>query len=136
MTKSAELSVIIVNWNGGELLRRCVESLVASPPSLAYEVIVVDNRSSDDSVARLRGSEAARSLGLRLRVVENGENLGFGRANNQAFKLTDAPLVFLLNPDTEVTPGSVDALVDAVRSDERVGMVGPKLLNEIGRAHV
>lgn len=103
---SAELSFIIVNWNGGELLRRCVESVAASPPSVAYEVVVVDNDSSDESVARLRESEAAHSLGERLRVVENRENLGFGRANNQAFKLTSAPLIFLLNPDTEVTRGA------------------------------
>lgn len=133
---SAELSVIVVNWNGGELLRRCVESLTASPPSVAYEVIVVDNNSSDESIARLRESDAARSLGERLRVVENEENLGFGRANNQAFKLTDAPLLLLLNPDTEVTKGSVDTLVEALRSDGRTGMVGPKLLNADGSVQV
>lgn len=133
---SAELSVIIVNWNGGELLRRCVESLTASPPSAAYEVIVIDNNSSDESVARLRESEAARTLGERLRVVENEDNLGFGRANNQAFKLTGAPLLFLLNPDTEVTPGAVDRLVAVVRSGGRVGMAGPKLLNEDGSVQV
>lgn len=133
---SAELSVIIVNWNGGELLRRCVESVVASPPSLAFEVIIIDNNSSDESLSRLRESEAARSLGERLRVVENEDNLGFGRANNQAFKLTGAPLLFLLNPDTEVTRGSIDTLVAAVRSDERVGMTGPKLLNADGSVQV
>jgi GT2 family glycosyltransferase len=133
---SAELSVIIVNWNGGELLRRCVESLAASPPSVAYEVIIIDNDSSDDSVARLRESESARALGSELRIVENEENLGFGRANNQAFKLTDAPLVFLLNPDTEVTRGSVDTLVEAVRSGVRTGMAGPKLLNADGSVQV
>jgi GT2 family glycosyltransferase len=133
---SAELSVIIVNWNGGELLRRCVESVAASPPSVPYEVVVVDNDSSDESVALLRGSETARALGERLRVVKNGENLGFGRANNQAFRLTSAPLIFLLNPDTEVTPGSIDTLVAAVRSGERVGMAGPKLLNADGSVQV
>ena len=133
---SAELSVIIVNWNGGELLRRCVESVAASPPSVTYEVIVIDNNSSDESVARLRESEAARALGESLRVVENEENLGFGRANNQAFRLTGAPLIFLLNPDTEVTPGSVDTLVAAVRSSESVGMAGPKLLNADGSVQV
>jgi GT2 family glycosyltransferase len=133
---SAELSVIIVNWNGGELLRRCVESLVASPPSVSYEVIVVDNNSSDESLARLRESDAARTLGESLRVVENEENRGFGRANNQAFPLTRAPLLFLLNPDTEVTPGSVDRLVAAVRSEERIGVAGPKLLNADGSVQV
>ena len=133
---SAELSVIIVNWNGGDLLRRCVESLATSPPSLAYEVIVIDNKSSEESIARLRVCDAARGLGPRLRVVENEENLGFGRANNQAFTLTSAPLLFLLNPDTEVTPGSVDRLVATVRSGARVGMAGPKLLNEDGSVQV
>jgi GT2 family glycosyltransferase len=132
----AELSVIIVNWNGGDLLRRCVESLAASPPSVPFEVIVVDNDSSDDSVARLRASGAASALGGRLRVVESGENLGFGRANNRAFALTRAPLLFLLNPDTEVTPGSVDRLVASVRSGARVGAAGPKLLNADGSLQV
>lgn len=133
---SAELSVIIVNWNGGELLRRCVESLAAAPPSVPFEVVVIDNDSADDSVARLRASDAALALGERLRVVENEENLGFGRANNQAFKLTRAPLLFLLNPDTEVTEGSVDCLVATVRSGARVGVAGPKLLNEDGSVQV
>jgi GT2 family glycosyltransferase len=133
---SAELSFIIVNWNGGELLRRCVESVVASPPSVTFEVIVVDNDSSDESIARLREGDAARALGTRLRVVENEENLGFGRANNQAFALTRAPLLFLLNPDTEVTTGSVDKLIAAVRSGGRTGMAGPKLLNADGSVQV
>jgi GT2 family glycosyltransferase len=133
---TAELSVIIVNWNGGELLRRCVESLVACPPSVPYEVIVIDNDSADASVRLLRESEAARALCERLRVVENGENLGFGRANNQAFGMTRAPLLFLLNPDTEVTRGSVDALVAAVRSGARIGVAGPKLLNADGSVQV
>jgi GT2 family glycosyltransferase len=133
---SAELSIIIVNWNGGDLLRRTVESVVAAPPSLRHEVVVVDNASSDDSLARLRSSAAADSLGGRLRVFENADNLGFGRANNQAFAQTSSPLVLLLNPDTEVTAGSVDRLVATVRSGERVGAAGPKLLNADGSVQV
>ena len=136
LNMSPELSVIIVNWNGGELLRRSVESLNASPPSVAFEVIVVDNNSSDESIARLRESDAARTLGRSLRIVENEDNRGFGRANNQAFELTRAPLLFLLNPDTEVTAGSVDTLIAAVRSGEHTGMTGPKLLNADGSVQV
>jgi GT2 family glycosyltransferase len=130
------LSIIIVNWNGGELLRRCVESVVSSPPSVDYEVIVVDNASSDDSLARLRATEAARKLGDALRIVENADNRGFGQANNQAFVLTRAPLVFLLNPDTEVTAGSIDRLTSTIRSGARVGATGPKLLNADGSTQV
>lgn len=135
---SAELSIIIVNWNGGTLLRRTVESVVASPPSIEYEVVVVDNASADDSLAQLRASEEVAPLiaSGRLRVVENKDNLGFGKANNAAFALTDSPLLFLLNPDTEVTPGSIDRLIATVRSDKRIGMAGPKLVNADGSLQV
>ncbi|MET0623210.1 MAG: glycosyltransferase family 2 protein [Pyrinomonadaceae bacterium] len=133
---SAELSIIIVNWNGGDLLRRTVESVVAAPPSISHEVVVVDNASSDDSLARLRAGESARALGERLRVRENADNLGFGRANNQAFAETTSPLLLLLNPDTEVTAGSIDRLIETVRSGERIGAAGPKLLNADGSVQV
>jgi hypothetical protein len=118
------------------LLRRSVESVVASPPSLAYEVVVVDNASSDESLAALRTCDAASALGQRLRVLENADNRGFGRANNQAFALTDSPLVLLLNPDTEVTRGSIDRLVATLGSGARVGAAGPKLLNADGSVQV
>ena len=133
---ATELSIIIVNWNGGDLLRRTVESVVAAPPSVGYEVVVVDNASSDDSLARLRSSASAAALGERLRVSENADNLGFGRANNQAFAQTRTPLVLLLNPDTEATTGSIDRLIATVRSGERVGAAGPKLLNVDGSVQV
>ncbi|HWS56711.1 MAG TPA: glycosyltransferase family 2 protein [Pyrinomonadaceae bacterium] len=135
---SFELSIVVVNWNGGPLLGRCVESVAARPPSVDFEVIVVDNASADDSVARMREGEGARALAAagRLRVVENEDNRGFGRANNQAFGLTRAPLLFLLNPDTEVTPGAVDRLIATVRSGPRVGAAGPKLLNADGSLQV
>ncbi len=135
---SAELSIIIVNWNGGTLLRRTVESVVASPPSIEYEVVVIDNASADDSLAQLRASEEVAPLiaNGRLRVVENKDNLGFGKANNAAFALTNSPLLFLLNPDTEVTQGSIDRLIATVRSDERIGMAGPKLVNADGSLQV
>ena len=133
-----ELSIIIVNWNGGELLRRSVESVVAFPPSLEYEVVIVDNASADDSVALLRASEPARSLTDqgRLRIVENLENRGFGQANNQAFALTDTPFLLLLNPDAEVTEDSIDELIATVRSGARVGAAGPKILNADGSLQI
>jgi N-acetylglucosaminyl-diphospho-decaprenol L-rhamnosyltransferase len=133
-----ELSIIIVNWNGGELLRRAVESVVACPPSLVYEVIVIDNASTDDSIAQLRASESALGLAARdrLRIIENVVNRGFGQANNQAFALTAAPLLLLLNPDTEATPGALDSLITTLRSAARVGAVGPKLLNADGSLQI
>jgi N-acetylglucosaminyl-diphospho-decaprenol L-rhamnosyltransferase len=135
---ATELSIIMVNWNGGELLRRSVESVIAHPPSVNYEIVIVDNASSDNSVALVQTSELARKLSDsgRLRVVENEENRGFGQANNQAFALTEAPLLLLLNPDTEVTAGSVDRLIATVESDPRVGAAGPRLLNADGSLQI
>jgi len=133
-----ELSIIIVNWNGGDLLGRSVESVIANPPSVEFEIVVIDNASTDDSVAILRTTQLARQLADRscLRIIENSENLGFGPANNQAFSLTDAPLLLLLNPDTEVTAGSIDRLIETVQSDPRVGAAGPRLLNADGTVQI
>jgi GT2 family glycosyltransferase len=133
-----ELSIIIVNWNGGELLRRSVESAITCPPSVEYEVVVVDNASSDDSVAMLRASELASKLmdSGRLRIIENSENRGFGQANNQAFALTESPFLLLLNPDAEVTEGSIDKLIATVRSRPTVGAAGPKILNADGSLQI
>src|SRR5258705_6048446 len=126
-----DLSIIIVTWNGSELLRRAVESVIACPPSIEYEVVVVDNASTDDSVAMLRTSKLARELTDRgrLRIIENSENRGFGPANNQAFALTDALLLLLLNPDTEVTAGGIDRLIATVQSNSRPAAVRPRALN-------
>jgi hypothetical protein len=126
---AAELTVVIVNWNGGELLRRCIRSLAEAPPSVTYEIVVVDNASEDDSVTWLRSDEVGALLGgAALRVIENAENVGFGTANNQAIAGSHAPLLFLLNPDTEVSPGAIDTLTTTLQSDARIGACGPRLL--------
>jgi GT2 family glycosyltransferase len=133
-----DLSIIIVNWNGGQLLRRSVESIIKNPPSTDYEIVVVDNASTDDSIAVLRASDVVRELDARghLRIIENDKNSGFGAANNQAFQLTHAPLLFLLNPDTEVTPGSIDRLIATLESSPRIAAAGPRLLNADGTVQI
>ncbi len=135
---SIGLSIIIVNWNGGELLQRAVESVITCPPAVDYEIVIVDNASTDDSLALLRASDLARTLrdAGSLRIVENQENRGFGQANNQAFAMTDAPLLLLLNPDTEVTAGSIDRLIATVQSDPQIGAAGPRLLNADGSVQI
>lgn len=130
---AAELSIIIVNWNGGEFLRRCIQSIAQSPLEVTYNVIVVDNASTDDSLCFLRSPEARELLGeAELHLVENAENLGFSRANNQAIARSAAPLLFLLNSDTEVKPGAIDTLIATLKSDERYGVCGPRLVNADG----
>jgi hypothetical protein len=135
---NTELSIIIVNWNGGSLLRRCVETIVSSEPRTTYEIVIVDNASEDDSLAQLEASEAARLLktNQRLRIVKNAENRGFGAANNQGFAVTDSPFVFLLNLDTEVHPGTIDTLMRTLHSDPKIGACGPKILNPDGSLQI
>jgi len=133
-----ELSIIIVNWNAGDLLRRCVAGIVAAAPAIAYEILVVDNASGDDSLAGLRRDDAAAAL-IRdggLRILENAENRGFGAANNQAFSRTRTAFVLLLNPDTLITPGAVESLAAVLRTDPGVAACGPRLLNADGSLQI
>jgi GT2 family glycosyltransferase len=134
----AELSMIIVNWNGGALLRRCVETIVSSKPSASYEILIIDNASTDDSLEQLRASEPLAPLfaNQQLRIVNNAENRGFGAANNQGFALTNSPFVFLLNLDTEVRPGTIDTLLHTIKSDDRIGVCGPRILNTDGSLQI
>ncbi len=133
-----ELSIIIINWNGGSLLRRCVETIVSSPPSCSYEIVIIDNASQDDSLDQLRASEALAPLlaNQQLRIFNNSENRGFGAANNQGFALTDSPFVFLLNLDTEVRPGTIDTLLRTIESDPAIGVCGPRILNSDGSLQI
>ena len=133
---SPELSIIIVNWNAGDLLPRCIQSIIASGPQLSYEIVVIDNASQDESLALLRACQPELLLNERLRIVTNSENRGFGPANNQAFALTKAPFVFLLNPDTEIFPGTIDTLIAIMRSDHRIGCCAPKIINPDGSLQI
>ena len=133
-----ELSIIIVNWNGGSLLRRCVETIFSSEPAVSYEIVIVDNASEDDSLDQLRASESSAQLfeNQQLRIVNNSENRGFGAANNQGFALTNSPFVFLLNLDTEVGPGTIETLLNTMKSDPRIGICGPKIVNTDGSLQI
>lgn len=133
-----ELSIIIVNWNGGDLLRRCAETIVTSQPTASYEIVIVDNASADDSLDQLRASELLAPLisTQQLRILQNSENRGFGAANNQGFAATDSPFVFLLNLDTEVRPGTIDTLMQTIASDPSIGVCGPKILNSDGSLQI
>ncbi|MDQ3472711.1 MAG: glycosyltransferase family 2 protein [Acidobacteriota bacterium] len=120
-----DLSIIVVNWNGGDFLQRCLDSVAKFPPTAPYDVIVVDNDSIDGSREFLQSRK-------EVRLIANSENVGFGRANNQAFAAGDSPLLFLLNSDAEVHQGAIERLIATIREDEKLGAVGPRLLNPDG----
>ncbi len=128
-----ELTIIIVNWNGEKFLPDCLRSIAKNPPGISYEVILIDNASSDGSVAWLKSDEAKDIVStMNFKLIESDENLGFGRANNIIIEQTQTPFVFLLNPDTIVRPGAIDGLLEALRADEKIGVTVPRLLHADG----
>ena len=126
MGVAMDLSIIIVSWNTSGLLRQCLNSIYETSCRFSFEVIVVDNGSSDDSVSMVE--ECFPSVIL----LKNGKNLGFACANNQGLATGQGRYFMLLNSDTIVLPGAVDALVEAANRHPEVGVIGPKLLNMNG----
>jgi GT2 family glycosyltransferase len=127
---SVQLSIIIVSWNTRDLLERCLASVredsrAAQAVGLAVglEVIVVDNASVDGS------SEMVRERFPEVRLIESRQNLGFARANNVAFRQCTGQYVLLLNPDTEVRPGALAALLRFMDGRPEAGAAGARLLN-------
>lgn len=120
------LSICIVGINTEQYLRGCLTSIAASGIRLAYEVIYVDNDSTDGTRQMLTSEFPA------VRCFWNAENLGFARATNQAMKLARGELILLLNPDTIVAPGSLQDLVDYMLLHPQTGVAGPKVLNADG----
>lgn len=121
-----ECDVIIVNYNAGELLLACVRSAFAAGAS---RVIVVDNDSHDDSLMLV---ERTHATGDALQIVRNAANLGFAVACNQGARLSAAPNLFFLNPDTVLAADAIDHLLLALRSAPEIGMVGGFLCNPDG----
>ncbi len=121
-----DTTIVIVNWNGGDLIQKCLRSIRESRQSFTVKVIVVDNDSRDGS------REAASAAFPEFSVINSGSNLGFGRANNLARTMVDTPLVLFLNPDTELKPDTVEKAVQCLRDDPKIGIVGCKMLYPSG----
>jgi GT2 family glycosyltransferase len=114
-------SIIILTYNNLDYNRQCLESIFASTAYPNFDVIVVDNASSDGTPAFLRSFAASHP---NLRVILNPENAGFAAGNNQGFAASDGEYVVFLNNDTVVTPGWLSGLIRYLR-DPAVGFVGP-----------
>jgi GT2 family glycosyltransferase len=128
-TTQPDLSIIIVNYNGGDELIACLQSLVDTKESIVFEIIVVDNDSSDDSIDR-----AEKSF-TDFTFIRAGENLGFAKANNLGLKQATGRHAMLLNPDTEVMPGALSKLVKALDQQADWGIVGPTMVGSNGRPY-
>jgi len=117
------VSVIIVNYNTTRLLQQCVESIVCHTHGVSYEIIVVDNHSSEKELTPLRKD-------CRITLIELQENLGFGRANNVGAAHAKGEHLFLLNPDTILVNDAITILYQHLLSTPCTGLCGGNIFDE------
>lgn len=119
-----ELSIIIVNYNTADLLLQTIRSVIETVRA-AYEVIVVDNASTDNS-CQLVG----KTYGDRVRWIQRLDNAGFGVANNDGILHASGQYILFLNPDTIALPQAIDVLLNYLKENPRVGACGGNLLTQ------
>lgn len=127
MAEPSSLTIVIVSFNVRAELEACLRSLDAAGDQPSRSIVVVDNASTDGSVAMVHAAFPT------VRVIEAGDNVGFARANNLGIRATASPYVLLLNPDTVVPTGAVEALVQALARDPGAAAAGPRLVDAEGR---
>jgi hypothetical protein len=127
VSQAHDLSILIVNWNGREMLRNLLGSIDATRGNLNVQTVVVDNTSADGSAEMV----AAEFPSVVLH--RNSDNVGFARGNNQAARAASAPLLLLLNNDTVVLPDALQSLVDFMNAHAEVAAAGPKLIGSDGK---
>ena len=115
------VSVITVNYNTRDYLDNCLRSLFARTKGVSFEVIVIDNASSDDSVRMVKDSYPS------VTVIESDRNLGFGAANNRAFDEAKGKYIFFLNPDTVLLNDAVSILATYLDTTPSVALCGGNL---------
>jgi GT2 family glycosyltransferase len=124
------LSIIIVSYNAKKHLEDCLESLTSAPPSMPHDIVVVDNASSDGSVA------AVRSRWPNISLIPQSANIGFAAGNNVGIRASNGELILLLNNDTIVPPGAIDTLVGRLLAVSDAAVAGPRLVDEHGRVEL
>jgi GT2 family glycosyltransferase len=125
-SKKPVMSFCIVSYHSRELLKTCLDTLMANHPLESYEIIVVDNHSTDGSVEMIQRSHP----GVILEVLQADES--YTRAMNRAMKKARGQFLVQLNPDTVIKPGVWDALIDFMNRHAEVGICTPKVLNRDG----
>ena len=124
------VSVCIANWNCVGLLRRCLESLFEQDQGVPFEVVVVDNASSDGA------ADVVAAEFPQVVLVRNADNRGFSKANNQAAALARGRYLFFLNNDTVVPANTLRQFFEFAEANPSVGMVGPRLRGTDGGSQI
>lgn len=119
-----EVSIIIVNYNTEKYIKDCIKSIYEHVTGVDFEIIIVDNKSTEKSLNQLK------ELYPEVRFLMLDRNLGFGTANNRGAEIAKGEKLFLLNPDTILLNNAVKILSDAIDSDKEIGVCGGNLFNE------
>lgn len=125
-----KLSVVIVNYNSKYFPRLAIEALEKSKCDFDFEIIVVDNASSD--AISVKFLETADKEG-RIKLIKSEKNLGFGQGNDLGVRHARGEFIFFHNPDITVEPDSLQKMVDYLERSPRVGILGPKLIYTNGQ---
>lgn len=127
--ETAELALVVINFDSGDHLRSCLSHLLPAAGGVKVQVIVVDNASTDGS------ADGAEEALPGTEVLQNRVNQGYGRACNLGFKSTSAPFVCFLNPDIVPEPDSLAAMLQGIVDRPEVGVLGPRLMNPDGSTY-
>ncbi len=117
-----DLSILIVNYNTCQLTMECLRSIYLTETQYRCEIILIDNASSDGSV------QAIRRQFSHITLIENQENVGFAKANNQGIRQAQGRYILLLNSDTIVQPDTLDTMIRFMDDNPRVGASGCKVV--------
>src|SRR5215472_2255053 len=118
-----KLSIIVLCWNDREVIAECLKSIVANTRFTDFEVIISDNGSTDGSVEFIRSSYPM------VKVIENGKNLRFAKANNIGIRASQGEYVLILNPDTVIHDRTLDRMIAFADRHPEVGAFGCRVLN-------
>lgn len=128
--RDLKLSIIVISYNTKTITYHCLKSILDSSIPVPYEIIVIDNASTDGSVPMLRTISESNS---HVRIMENKKNVGFAKANNQGVQASTTPYILFLNSDTVVLNDAVEKLyIFFTENEDRIHFLGGKLMNADG----
>jgi hypothetical protein len=121
-------SFIIINYNTVDLTLACLESIFEHCPDSVWEIILVDNNSSNQTLVHFKNK-----FGSKIKIIANQKNLGFAKANNQGAKLAQGEYLFFLNSDTLVNQNILLSLKSSLEQDKKIGIIAPRLALQNGQ---
>jgi GT2 family glycosyltransferase len=123
------ISIVIVTWNAKKYVAECLDSLQASINDQRAEVIVVDNASTDGTPELVRDSYP------HVTLIRNEGNVGFAKGNNVGIRRSSGEFIFLINSDVHVLDGCLEKIMEYLKEDPRIGLLGPKMLGADGKSY-